>query len=114
WDDSSRLDYYISVGRQPLSFQDGLLIDEDAIDMVGLTRANMRIGRLVNTRIAGVFGWGDIDRPAGGVNLHDGSALLFGLFTETDTRTRTVELDALFVTADDSTGSGVYGGVGSS
>ncbi len=112
WDDSSPLDYYISVGRQPLSFQDGLLINEDAIDMVGLTRANVKLGGLVNTRIAGVFGWGDVHRPTAGPNLEDESALLFGLFTESDSRTRTIELDGLFLLGADSTGNGVHGGLG--
>ncbi|MEP0548758.1 MAG: hypothetical protein ABJF88_17615 [Rhodothermales bacterium] len=131
WDDSSPLDYYLSVGRQPLSFQDGLLINEDALDMVGLTRANMRMGGLINTRAAAVFGWGDVNRHSslgGGFgdcdelfaagaaafgNCMDDSALLFGLFTETDTRKRTIEIDAMYVLADDSTGDGVYAGIGS-
>ncbi len=130
WDDSSPLDYYVSVGRQPLSFQDGILINEDALDMVGLTRANMRMGGLINTRAAAVFGWGDVNRHSslgGGFgdcdalfaanatafgNCHDESALLFGLLTETDTRKRTVEIDAMYVLADDATGDGVYGGFG--
>jgi hypothetical protein len=131
WDDSSPLDYYVSVGRQPLSFQDGMLINEDLLDMVGLTRANMKFGSLVNTRVAAVFGWNDVNRHsgfsgaafdacddlaaagAGGIgNCRDDSALLFGLFTETDTRKRTVELDAMYVLADDETGDGVYGGLG--
>ncbi len=120
WDDSSPLDYYVSVGRQPLSFQDGMLINEDAIDMVGLTRANVKLGGLVNTRVAAVFGWGDVNRPRNeiapnsafaGPNPEDESALLFGLFTESDSRKRTIELDGLFMLGD-STGSGVHGGIG--
>jgi hypothetical protein len=131
WDDSSPLDYYLSVGRQALSFQDGMLINEDILDMVGLTRANMKVSNFVNTRVAAVFGWGDVNRHsgfsgaafracddllaagAGGIgNCRDDSALLFGLFTETDTRKRTVELDAMYVLADDETGDGVYAGLG--
>jgi len=134
WDDSSPLDYYISVGRQPLSFQDGMLINEDILDMVGLTRANMKIGSLINTRVATVFGWNDVNRHSGFAgpgfgecnelaeaavevgglvgNCRDDSALLFGLFTETDTRKRTVELDAMYILADDQTGDGVYAGLG--
>jgi hypothetical protein len=134
WDDSSPLDYYISVGRQPLSFQDGMLINEDILDMVGLTRANMKVSNFVNTRVAAVFGWNDVNRHSGFTgpgfgacetfieaaatgggsvgNCRDDSALLFGLFTETDTRKRTVELDAMYVLADDQTGDGVYAGLG--
>ena len=132
WYDSRGLDYYIAVGRQPLSFQDGLLLNEDAIDMVGLTRANLKPSWLVNLRITGLFGWGDIHRPNGLFGLtrpgafEDGRSLLFGLFSEMDTRKRTVELNALYVLSeadallvDDGAvaapvgGDGVYLGLGS-
>ncbi len=113
WDDSGGLDYGIAVGRQPLSFQDGLLLNEDAIDAVGLTRANLKSFGLINMRLTGLFAWGDIDRPAALGNFGDKSALLVGLFTEMDTRKRTIELDAVYVSADDSTGDGIYAGLGS-
>lgn len=112
-DDSGSMDIYFSVGRQPLRFQDGLLISENAIDMVGVTRANLKPFEVVNTRVTGVFGWGDINRPNGRFNPGDGSAKLFGLFTETDTRERTVQLDAVYVRADDARGDGIYGGLSS-
>ena len=137
WADSKGLDIGISVGRQPLSFQDGLLINEDAIDAVGLTRANLKFKGLVNVRVTGLFGWGDINRtliPVDpdpevatgltqteiddalvglGDNTGDGSATLFGLFTETDTRKTTIEADVVFVSADDLHGDGLYTGIGS-
>jgi len=115
-DDSSIMDIGVSVGRQPLSLQDGLLLNEDAIDMVGLTRANIKAFGTINTRITGLFGWGDIDRPMAGSNLPDDDAMLFGLMTETDTEKRTIQLDVMYVTAEDSVGSagtGVYAGLGS-
>jgi hypothetical protein len=108
-DDSGSWDIYFSVGRQPLRFQEGLLINESAIDMVGLSKINLRIAGLVNTRVTGIYGWGDVDR----LNRGDKSAKLFGLFSETDTRDRTIELDAVVVTADSSRGDGVYAGLGS-
>lgn len=108
-DDSGSWDIYFSVGRQPLRFQEGLLINESAIDMVGLSKINLRIAGLVNTRLTGIYGWGDVDR----LNRGDKSAKLFGLFSETDTRDRTIELDAVVVTADSSRGDGVYAGLGS-
>ena len=112
-DDSGGLDIGFSVGRQPLSFQDGMLLNEDALDAVGLTRANMKLGGLVNARATALFAWGDLDRPGTFGNMGDKSALLVGLFTETDSRKRTVELDAVYVSADDTTGDGVYLGLGS-
>lgn len=122
WADSKGLDIGISVGRQPLSFQDGMLINEDAIDLVGLTKANMKVGNLVNLRATALFAWGDIDRPVGvnvadgniiGANLGDKSANLVGIFTEMDSRKTTVEADLVFVFADEIRGSGLHAGVGS-
>ena len=137
WSDRMGLDIGISVGRQPLAFQDGLLINEDAIDAIGLTRANLKFKGLVNVRVTGLLAWGDIDRTlipvnpdpevaagltqleieealAGfGNNTGDRNATLFGLFTETDTRKTTVEADVIFVAADDLSGDGVYVGLGS-
>ena len=80
FDDSGGLDLGFSVGRQPLSFQDGMLLNEDAIDAVGLTRANMKLGGLVNVRVTGLVAWGDIDRPGALGNMGDKSATLVGLF----------------------------------
>ena len=136
WKDSKRLDIGISVGRQPLSFQEGLLINEDAIDAVGLTRANLKPRGVVNLRVTGLVGWGDINRTAipvnadpelfadltlqeleelnaslSGPNPGDKSALLFGLFTETDSRKSTIEADVIFVSADDLQGDGLYVGI---
>lgn len=110
-DDSKRLDYYISVGRQPLSFQDGALVNEDQMDMLGLTKANLKIGGLINTRVTGVWGWNQITRHGATRNVTDSSAKLFGLFTEIDTRKSTMELDAVYVKGSDSTGSGFHFGI---
>lgn len=109
--DRRSLDYYIAVGRQPLAFQDGALVNEDQMDMLGLTKANLKIGKLINTRITGVWGWGQITRHGAARNVTDSTASLFGLFTEVDTRKSTIELDAVYVKASDSTGSGFHFGV---
>ncbi len=111
-DDSRGFDVYFSVGRQPLAFQDGLLINEDMVDMVGLTRANLKIGGLINTRVTGVFGWGGITRHSVLGNQNDDSAKMFGLFTEIDTRSSTFELDVLYVAGDAVSGKGIHGGIG--
>lgn len=111
-DDSAGLDLYFSVGRQPLAFQDGLLINEDMVDMVGLTRANMKIGPLINTRLSGIFGWGGITRHSVSGNQDDGSAKMFGLLTEIDTRSSTIELDALYVGGGEVSGKGIHAGLG--
>ena len=132
WADKKGLDIGFSIGRQPLSFQEGLLINEDAIDAIGLTRANLKFKGLVNVRATALVGWGDINRqliPVNpenvfvtqeelddinanlGRNAGDKSAILFGFFTETDTRKSTTEADIIFVSADDLQGDGLYLGV---
>lgn len=113
WTDKHGFDIGFSVGRQPLSFQDGLLMNESAIDAVGLTRANLKWFGAVNMRITALFGWGEIDRPMGGFNGADSNAKLFGLFTETDTPTQTIELDLIYVSGDSLSGDGLYGGFSS-
>ncbi len=111
-DDSAGLDLYFSVGRQPLAFQDGLLINEDMVDMVGLTKANLKIGALINMRVTGIFGWGGITRHSVSGNQNDASAKMFGLLVEIDTRSSTIELDALYVAGDEVSGKGLHMGLG--
>jgi len=111
-DDSSFWDIYFSVGRQPLDFGDGLLLNDDALDMVGLTRANMKIGSIGNTRVTGVFAWSQINRQGAGRNVRDDSASLFGLFTEMDFRSTTFQLDAAYVMSGETTGDGLHVGIG--
>ena len=106
-DDRRGLDLGLSIGRQPLNFQEGLLIN-DFIDAVGVTRNNLRPGGAVNLRFTGLYGWNGItrhSRTAGGspvegyapLNALDDGAHLFGGFTEIDWRSTTAAMDVLFV-----------------
>jgi hypothetical protein len=109
--DRRGLDIYFSLGRQALAFQDGILLNVDGMDMLGLTRANMKIGRAGNTRVTGVFGWNGIHRHGPTGNVRDDSALLFGLFSETDNRATTFEVDAIYVQGDAESGNGIHAGI---
>ena len=106
-DDSGSLDIGFSVGRQDLSIQEGILIG-DNIDVVGVTRNNLRPPGTSNLRITGLFGWNGIHRN----NVEDGSARLLALLTEVDFPFSTITLDAVYTIADDTTGDAFYGGVG--
>jgi hypothetical protein len=108
--DTRGLDIYFSVGRQPLAFQDGLLINEDILDMVGVTRANMKILGTANTRITGVYAWSGVTRQGRGVNRHDDDGSLFGLFTEIDVKATTMEFDAVFTRGGEEIGDGIHVG----
>ena len=90
------LDFGFSVGRQPLIFQEGIQIN-DTVDMLGLVHNNIRLPGVSNLRIAGVWGWNELDRND---NRNDRDADMFGLFLAADMPHRTVNLDAILVEDD--------------
>ena len=98
--DTKGLDFGFSIGRQWLSFQDGVHglqrqhpsysgITKDTIQIPGISTQDMRI--------TGLFGWADIRRND---TIPDPSAYLLGIFTETDFRKSTVTFDFSFVGSD--------------
>ena len=109
-DDTSYLDIGFSVGRQPLSIQDGLLINETSIEAATITRNTLYGNGLLNLRVTGMVAWDEINRND---NRFDSSANLFGLFTETDLSFATVNVDAAYVDADSDTGSSLHLGASS-
>jgi len=107
-DESSALDIEISGGRQPLLFQDGILIN-DTIDSVAITRNNFNFGGTTNTRVTAIVGINDIDRAD---NQDDNQATLSALLVETDIPASTINLDLVFVgSGDDDDGNSFHGGV---
>ena len=129
-DDRRGLDLGLSVGRQPISFQDGLLIN-DFIDAAGVTRNSLR-GGPVNLRFTGLYAWNQIDRrtlltrlDAGAQpdflssNVERSRAQLVGGFTEVDWRSTTAAFDAIYVRGGEfenslgrvRAGDGLYAGV---
>lgn len=84
-----------SVGRQPLFYQDGILID-DNIDSIGITRTNLFWLGSSATTVTGLFGWDNIDRGTG-VNEEDSGASLFGLLTQWNYNDLQVEFDVTYV-----------------
>ncbi|MEO6873097.1 MAG: zinc ribbon domain-containing protein [Chthoniobacterales bacterium] len=108
--DTKNLDYQFAVGRQPLSFEDGIMINEDVIDAVGITRTSLFGLGASALRTTALFAWNELNRND---NLRDNSARLFGLFSSADYDKATIDLDLAFVSADDYTGGdGAYIGVG--
>jgi len=96
--DTRALDYGFSVGRQPMSFQQGLLLNEDRIDAVTVTRNTLNGSGNLNLRSTVVYAWNEINRNnLAGPNLNDGDAQLVGLFTESDFRKNTVNADVAYV-----------------
>lgn len=105
--DTRLLDYGFSVGRMPLLAQQGLLLNEDRLDAVTLTRNTLNLNRILNMRITGVYSWGEINRNspiAGNGNRVDNNSRMVALLTETDFHRSTVNADVAYVGGDDSEG----------
>jgi hypothetical protein len=93
--DRNGLDFGFAIGRQWISFQDGVMIN-DNIQALGITKDTIQIPAIgtQDMRITGLFGWADIRRND---TFPDPSAYLLGIFTETDFRKSTVDIDFSYV-----------------
>ena len=100
--DALSLDYGFSFGRQTMSFQQGLLVNEDRIDALTVTRNTLNGNGALNIRATGVYGFNSINRNN---NMPDHDAQLVGLFTETDTKFTTLNTDVAYVDSQSAFGS---------
>jgi hypothetical protein len=96
--DRNGLDFGFAIGKQWISFQDGVMIN-DNIQALGITKDTIQIPGIAtqDMRITGLFGWADIRRND---TFPDSSAYLLGIFTETDFRKSTVDVDFSYVGSD--------------
>ncbi len=107
--DSRSLDYGIAFGRQPINFQDGIMIN-DTIDSIGISRASLFSFGANATRITGLLGLNELHR---GDNIRDSRAKVVGLLTSMDYDKSTLEVDAAYVEGSSATGGdGFYAGIG--
>ena len=106
--DQGVLDYGFSVGRQPMSFQQGLLINEDMIDSLTVTRNTLFGNGNLNARATGVFAWKEINRNN---NMPDPNAKMVGLFTESDFEISTVNADIVYLDSETALGDMMAFGV---
>lgn len=104
--DTRGLDIGFSAGRMPLLAQQGLLINEDMIDAVTVTRNTINGRGILNLRATGVFAWHGINRNSavGRANDYDTDSKLYAFLTETDLAATTINLDGVYV--DSSSGFG--------
>ncbi len=103
-------DYGFSVGRQAISFQDGMLIN-DNLDAAGITKINWKIFSAINFRWTLLYAWKQVNRNGLPGNALDEKGSLVGLFTESDYRHSTIAVDAVFVNANEAVGRGIYAGI---
>ena len=95
-------DWGFSIGRQPLLFQEGLLIN-DVVDGIGLTRNTLLPHGTANFRVTFFSAWENLDRTdrtRGRRSLEDRSAEMYALLTSTDFRWSTMDIDAAYVVSD--------------
>jgi len=108
-DDQKALDWGFAVGRQPVLIQEGMLIN-DTIDAIGIVRNSITLPGVANLRITAFYGWNEVHRNN---NQEDDSAELYALFSEFDLSCCTINLDMIFVNADNDTGDGYFLGISS-
>ncbi len=95
---TSLIDYGFSFGRQQITFQEGVMIN-DVLDAVGVVRNNLHLPGFSNIRLTGLFAWDSIDRGSPATRLRLDDPGLFGIFTQGDTANSTFNLD--FITIQD-------------
>ncbi|MFQ5446492.1 MAG: multiheme c-type cytochrome, partial [Saprospiraceae bacterium] len=108
--DKAGLDFGLSVGRQWISFQDGMLIN-DNLDAIGVTKINLKPGGTSNFRTTFLWGFNELNRR--NLPAYDPSSSLFGSFNEIDWRKSTVDFDVIYVDGNGASGDGIYGGLSS-
>lgn len=106
--DRRRLDYGFSIGRQPLSFQDGIMIN-DVVDSVGITRSSLFLFGSSASHVTALYGWSEIDHGA----FRDRDAQFLLLSGAADYSFATIETDFAYVPSNNvNTGDGAYTGIG--
>lgn len=105
--DSKALDFGFSIGRQPLSYQDGMLIN-DSIDAIGVTRNNILPKGGSNLQVTVLYGWNEVTTND---NRESKRSSLYGLFTQADYPWSTLNFDFAFVRRIDNAANGVFWGL---
>ncbi|MFB3107495.1 MAG: hypothetical protein ACE1ZA_21585, partial [Pseudomonadales bacterium] len=93
--DFNLLDLGFSVGRQQMSFQRGLMMNEDMIDAVTVTRNTLYGKGNLNQRVTFVYAWNRATRIAPVQPNTD--AEMYGIFTESDFAFNTLNVDVGFI-----------------
>ena len=87
------VDVGFSVGRQALTFQNAIMIN-DTIDGIGLVRNNIRFAGISGMRSTVFYGWNELDR-ADAVTRKNSA--LIGWFNAIDTPGGTKNIDMIFI-----------------
>lgn len=96
------IDFGFTIGRQPITFQEGIIIN-DTIDALGFVRNNLPMAGTSNLRISGMWGWHRLDRND---RSRGDEADMFALFTAIDAPVSTYNIDMIYVDDNASDGGG--------
>lgn len=109
------IDYGFSFGRQQITFQEGIMVN-DTLDSIGVVRNNLHAPGFSNIRITGLWAFDSIDRGTVGNRQRLNEGGFFGLFTQADTSASTFAVDLITIQDDDNDstgGDGYYIGLSS-
>jgi len=106
--DDASLDLGFSVGRQPFSYQEGMLIN-DTLDALGVIRNTLLPTGGSDLQLTFLWAWDELNR---GDNLEDQQASLYGMFIGADYSAFSANVDLVYVDGG-SAGDGVFFGVSS-
>ena len=101
------VDFGFTVGRQPITFQEGIIIN-DTVDMIGFVRNNIVVRNTSNVRVSGMWAWDRLDRSD---DLRGGEQNMFGLFALVDANVSTFNVDTIYVDDNLDNGDGFYLGL---
>ncbi|MBL4700726.1 MAG: hypothetical protein JKX85_05645 [Phycisphaeraceae bacterium] len=104
--DVRSLDLGFSVGRQPLFYQDGMLIN-DIVDAVGITRNTLLPKGGADLQATFIYGWNELHR-ANNIENNNADVNLYGLFFAADYPKSTIHLDLVYVDDTDLNTDGFY------
>ena len=105
------IDFGFTVGRQPINFQEGIIIN-DTVDAIGFVRNNLVFPNTSNLRISGMWAWDRLDRND---RSRSSDANMFALFGFADANVSSYNVDMIYVddNANDGGGDGFYLGLSS-
>ena len=98
------IDFGFTVGRQPFTFQEGIILN-DTVDAVGFVRNNLVFPNTSNLRISGLWAWDRLDRNDRNRGTDPN---MYGLFVFADAHVSSYNLDMIYVDDNATNGDAFY------
>ena len=98
------IDFGFTVGRQPFTFQEGIILN-DTVDAVGFVRNNLVFPNTSNLRISGLWAWDRLDRNDRNRGTDPN---MYGLFVFADAHVSSYNLDMIYVDDNATDGDAFY------